>query len=76
MKRILVTGAAGQLGKCIQKLATQYPDCSFTFMSKLDLNIENQAILQSHFEANPYDYCINTAGYTNVEKAEEEADKA
>ena len=76
MKKILVTGAAGQLGRCIQNLAPQYPEWKFYFLSKTDLNIENQAALQGHFENNTYDYCINTAGYTNVEKAEQEADRA
>jgi dTDP-4-dehydrorhamnose reductase len=76
MKKILVTGAAGQLGRCIHNLAPQFPDCSFDLLSKSDLDLENHAALREHFENNSYDYCVNTAGYTNVEKAEEEADCA
>jgi dTDP-4-dehydrorhamnose reductase len=76
MKKTLVTGAAGQLGRCIQNLAPQFPECEFDFLSKSDLDIENNTALREHLENNSYDYCINTAGYTNVEKAEEESDRA
>ena len=76
MKNILVTGAAGQLGRCIENLAPQFSEFAFIFLSKSDLDIENHAALRAHFENNNYDYCINAAGYTNVEKAEEEADRA
>lgn len=76
MKKILVTGAAGQLGRCIQDLASQFPEDTFDFLSKADLNIEDKDKLFSIFENNHYAYCINAAGYTNVEKAEQEADCA
>jgi len=76
MKKILVTGAAGQLGRCIENLAPEFPECAFDFLSKFELDLENHRALQDHFENNRYDYCINTGGYTNVEKAEEESDRA
>src|SRR5690606_5979781 len=76
MKKILVTGANGQLGRCIKDAATDFPDLEFLFVSKEELDIENANLLKEYFTKNLFDYCINTAAYTNVEKAEGEAEKA
>ena len=40
MKSVLVTGANGQLGKCIEKISSNYADIKFQFAnaSKLDIN--------------------------------------
>ncbi|MGB3345310.1 MAG: dTDP-4-dehydrorhamnose reductase [Aequorivita sp.] len=75
-KKILVTGANGQLGRCIQDAAADFPDLEFVFVSKEDLDIENTDLLKNFFTINSFDYCINTAAYTNVEKAESEKEKA
>lgn len=75
-KKILVTGANGQLGRCIQDAAADFPDLEIVFASKEDLDIENLDLLKYFFSKNTFDYCINTAAYTNVEKAESEKDKA
>lgn len=74
MKKILVTGANGQLGRCIQDAAVHFPDLEIVFVSKDDLDIENSELLKNFFTKNTFDYCINTAAYTNVEKAETEKD--
>lgn len=70
MKRILVTGANGQLGKCIQKIAKDYKDLEFLFFDSGELNITNDDQIQAVFSKNEYQYCINCAAYTNVEQAE------
>jgi len=76
MKKILVTGANGQLGKCIQDAVAEYPDLKFVFVSKDELDIENTEALLRFFNKNNFTHCINTAAYTNVEKAESDAEKA
>src|SRR5690606_9277627 len=76
MKKILVTGANGQLGGCIKDASAEFPELDFFFVSKEELDIENEDLLRDFFSKNAFDYCINTAAYTNVEKAESEQEKA
>ncbi|QAA83234.1 dTDP-4-dehydrorhamnose reductase [Aequorivita sp. H23M31] len=76
MKKILVTGANGQLGRCIKDAASEFPALEFVFASKEDLNIENADSIKDFFRNNNFSHCINTAAYTNVEKAESEKEKA
>lgn len=73
---ILVTGASGQLGQSIQFIASNYSDCQFIFASSTDLDITNQERVNHFFDTNTIDFCINTAAYTAVDKAESEIDKA
>ncbi|MDG1328637.1 MAG: dTDP-4-dehydrorhamnose reductase [Flavobacteriaceae bacterium] len=74
--KILITGAKGQLGKCIKDAAANYPEFDFLFASRELLNIESEKSISNIFKNNCFDYCINTAAYTNVEKAESEKEKA
>ncbi|MGY5851259.1 dTDP-4-dehydrorhamnose reductase [Salegentibacter sp. F14] len=76
MKRVLVTGASGQLGQCFQKIATDYPGVNFIFLNSSQLDITDQNKLQEVFTEKKPDYCINCAAYTNVEKAEEDTEMA
>jgi len=76
MKKVLVTGAKGQLGKCIKDAAKNLPELEFLFAPRSKLDIENPAAIAKLFSKNNYNYCINTAAYTNVEKAEREPEKA
>lgn len=72
MKRVLVTGVNGQLGLAIQAAANNYPELSFVFTGKQDLDVTNEAQVHAFFKANAIDVCINAAAYTDVDKAEEE----
>lgn len=76
MKKILVTGANGQLGRCIKDAAADFPEIEFIFLSKEELDIENETSLKDYFSKNSFSHCINTAAYTNVEKAESEPESA
>ncbi len=76
MKKVLVTGANGQLGRCIKDASANFPDLEFLFVSREDLDIENEEAISIFFSKNNFNYCINTAAYTNVEKAESEPEKA
>ncbi len=76
MKNVVVTGAFGQLGRCFQKLSANYPKLDFHFFDAVQLDITDKIGLKEVFTAKKIDYCINCAAYTNVEKAEEEKEKA
>ena len=74
MKKILVTGANGQLGRCLKDASLGYPAYSFHFVDRSELDIAKMASVEQFFSNQSFDYCINTAAYTNVEKAESEDD--
>ncbi len=76
MKTVLVTGASGQLGKCLQKLAEKEDAIDWLFMDSSEIDITSNCDLEMCFSSKEIDYCINCAAYTNVEKAESESDKA
>jgi len=76
MKKILITGANGQLGKEFQDLAVNYPDCEFLFLSREDLPIHHFELVRNIFNSFNPDCCINCAAYTAVDKAEQEKDLA
>ena len=76
MIRILVTGANGQLGKSIQKIAPDYSELQLVFKNSKFLDITVSSEIDAILSEQKYDYCINCAAYTNVEKAEEEPNKA
>ena len=76
MKRILVTGASGQLGLSIQNIHKKYTDLDFVFMNSKELDITNLKMVQEIFGSNHFDFCINCAAYTNVEQAEKQPEKA
>lgn len=71
---ILVTGAGGQVGKELQHIAHKFPRYQFYFLTKEDLDITDQKQIQSYFSNNSFNYLINCAAYTNVDKAEDEKD--
>ena len=74
--KILITGANGQLGKCIRVISNLYPEYNFIFLGRKELDIVNKEAIQVLFDKEEFDYCVNTAAYTNVEKAESEKEKA
>ncbi|WP_284650996.1 dTDP-4-dehydrorhamnose reductase [Flavobacterium terrisoli] len=73
---VLVTGSAGQLGQSLQFIAPNYPDLTFVFCSSAELNITDLEKSRQIFTKHQPDYCINTAAYTAVDKAESEPEKA
>ena len=73
---VLVTGANGQLGQAIQSIVGNHPSIDFVFCSSLDLDITNSTNCEAIFKQYKPQFCINTAAYTAVDKAESEFDKA
>lgn len=74
--QLLVTGANGQVGSELRVLANNYPSFKWHFTDHLKLDITQEAAVQQYFEQYSFDYCINCAAYTAVDKAESEAEKA
>lgn len=75
-KKILITGSNGQLGQCLKKQADNFTAFQYFFASKNELDIADKVALKTLFQKENFAYCINTAAYTNVEKAESESEKA
>ena len=72
-KKILVTGAGGQLSKALEQMVKSYTDFNFDFKTKMHLDITDEKAIKHIFSQNSYDYCINTAAYTQVDRAETES---
>ncbi|UAB83553.1 dTDP-4-dehydrorhamnose reductase [Zunongwangia sp. SCSIO 43204] len=75
MLKILVTGGKGQLAQCIKKLSSSY-QFEFIFKSSSELDITNAKNIEQELSNYSYDYCINCAAYTQVDKAESDVTKA
>ena len=82
--KILVTGKNGQLGRSIQKLVNTYTIIDnnqspneYIFVGKEDLDLSSEISISHYFDNNEkFDIIINCAAYTQVDKAEQEADLA
>jgi dTDP-4-dehydrorhamnose reductase len=71
MKKILVTGAGGQLGSELRKLSTDKPfEFIFTDVNELDIT-DIQACTAFFDKVRPH-FVINCAAYTAVDRAESE----
>ncbi|MGB0465963.1 MAG: dTDP-4-dehydrorhamnose reductase [Pontibacterium sp.] len=71
---ILVTGAAGQVGRCL--LAGSTTDRPVTGLTSQALDISDLAAVEATVKAVQPALIINAAAYTAVDQAEEEPDKA
>ena len=76
MLRVLVTGGKGQLGQCFQALAKEYPDWHFFFPAKDEVDITRLDSLEAFVQKNQINAILNTAAYTQVDRAETEAEAA
>jgi len=72
MLNILVTGANGQLGSSLKSLAPNYPNFTFYFTDKNELDITKIRKIEEFVSKNKIQLIINCAAYTNVDKAEGE----
>ncbi len=73
---VLVTGAAGQLGQAIKSRFEFFSDFNFVFCNSAELNITNLENCKAVFAKHQPAFCINTAAYTAVDKAESEPEIA
>ena len=74
--KVLVTGSNGQLGLSIKNQAGSFPTFHFIYTDVDELDITNIEKLKIFFQKNKIDALINCAGYTAVDKAETEREKA
>ena len=70
-KRILVTGANGQLGSEMRKLGAVSPN-EYIFTDVAELDITDKSAVMTFVEQNKIDVIVNCAAYTNVDKAEDD----
>jgi dTDP-4-dehydrorhamnose reductase len=76
MKNILITGANGQLGQAIKKVAAGFTAFNFVYTDYTELDITDTAAIDSIFAEKEIHACINCAAYTAVDKAETEEEQA
>ena len=76
IKKILVTGANGQLGWEITQLAASYPMYEFIFADRSMFDLSKPELFESLIQQWAPQAIINTAAYTAVDKAEAEQDLA
>jgi dTDP-4-dehydrorhamnose reductase len=75
-RTIFVTGAGGQLGSEIHAIADSFSGYRFLFFNHGDLDIADMNVVRKTLNPVESDIIINTAAYTAVDRAEEEAEKA
>ncbi len=81
--RILVIGKNGQLGRSTQKLVNtgtkidnnQSPN-DFIFVGREELDLSSESSISHYFGNNKFDIIINCAAYTQVDRAEQDAELA
>ncbi|MCF8372229.1 MAG: dTDP-4-dehydrorhamnose reductase [Bacteroidales bacterium] len=76
MKKILITGANGQLGSEINELAALYPNFEFVFTDVAELDITKPDAIEAFLKDQEFNYLVNCAAYTAVDKAEEDTEMA
>ena len=75
MRRILVTGGCGQLGRAVAERAKESSNC-YIIATRTNLDITDLAAVKDYVLSNEVDTIINCAAYTDVEGAEEHIDSA
>jgi dTDP-4-dehydrorhamnose reductase len=73
---ILITGASGQLGSEFKHFSVHYPTLHFRYSDAHDLDITNEQAIEDTLAAGSYQYLINCAAYTAVDKAETDQELA
>ncbi|MBR5335642.1 MAG: dTDP-4-dehydrorhamnose reductase [Bacteroidaceae bacterium] len=75
MKRILVTGANGQLGNELRRLGCISPN-NWHFTDVEELDITDRSAVEGYVTGNRIEVIVNCAAYTNVDKAESDESTA
>ena len=70
-KRILITGANGQLGSEMRRLGAVSPN-EYIFTDVAELDITCKEAVEDFVQSNKVDIIVNCAAYTNVDKAEDD----
>lgn len=75
-KKLLITGADGQLGQELRVLEKEFPQFEFLFTNRHILPLDHLQAITDFVEQHRPDACINCAAYTAVDKAETERELA
>lgn len=75
-KKILITGAHGQLGCALKEESIGFSKNDYVFASKEVLDITSKASIQHAVKLHQPDIIINTAAYTAVDAAETDVETA
>lgn len=76
MKKIIYTGATGQVGNELAMLQSQYPDFQLIGLTQTELDITNADAVLAVFRQYQPNFCIHAAAYTGVDRAESDAENA
>lgn len=76
MNNILVTGANGQLGNEMRRMAGNGSGNRYLFTDVAELDITDLGAVRKYMSGNNISVIVNCAAYTNVDKAEDDAETA
>jgi dTDP-4-dehydrorhamnose reductase len=76
MKKILVTGASGQLGSELKVLSESYSQFAWIFADRTQVSLDNLSLLKVQLELIRPNIILNCGAYTAVDKAETEPELA
>ena len=76
MKRVLITGGAGQLGKSIKDRVENFEDINATFIDIETLDLTDKDSVREFFSNRRFDIIVNCAAFTAVDLAESQPDQA
>lgn len=78
VKKVIVTGANGQLGTTLREISGTADNFEWVFLNRPDLDITDMNAVEFFLEktVTPVTILINCAAYTDVEKAEDEPEKS
>jgi len=76
MKKILVTGANGQLGSELAFLSSRYIHYEWIFADRTKITLDDLTLLKNQLEQIKPDIILNCGAYTAVDKAESEKELA
>jgi dTDP-4-dehydrorhamnose reductase len=76
MKKILIIGREGQLGSTFYEQASRHSWAEFSYTTVETLDLMDSSAIEFFFQKKQYDFIINCAAYTAVDKAETDSDTA
>ena len=70
--KLLITGANGQLGREMRRLLDGDKRFAPIYTDVEELDITNREAVERMFDSQPFDYIVNCAAYTAVDRAEDD----
>jgi dTDP-4-dehydrorhamnose reductase len=74
--KLLVTGSGGQLGNGWQRSLKDHSSIDYVALNREALDICDEASIAKALDSHKPDVCVNTAAYTQVDKAETQTEEA